>query len=54
MGVAMKQDDKSQELEIARRRDATIKAMIATPPKKHKDEPKHDGKTRGRPKKDGA
>ena len=39
----------AREDEIAHRRDATIKAMIDTPPKKHKDEPKQDGKTRGRP-----
>jgi hypothetical protein len=35
--------------EIARRRDATIKAMIATPPKRHKDEPKTGKKSTGRP-----
>ena len=49
-----KPDQPLSKAEIARRRDATIKAMIAMPPKKHKDEPKRDGKTRGRPKKDRA
>jgi hypothetical protein len=30
----------SSDDEIARQRDETIKRMIATPPKTHKDEPK--------------
>jgi hypothetical protein len=34
--------------ELARRRDEVIRAMIATPPRKHKDEPKK----RARPKPD--
>jgi hypothetical protein len=45
----MKDDQDFTPAEIAHRRDATIKAMIATPPKKQSAEPKRDGKTRGRP-----
>lgn len=39
-----KTDADFSEKEIARRRDETIKRMIATPPKTHKGDAKRDGK----------
>jgi hypothetical protein len=38
-----KKDNKSSEVETARRRDETIKRMLSTPPLKHTDE-KHPRK----------
>lgn len=36
--------------EVAKRRDETIKRMFATPPKKHKDEPRKSNPIKGRTK----
>lgn len=41
------------EADIARRRDETIKRMIATPPKTHKGKPKRPAQKDGPPQKPG-
>jgi hypothetical protein len=47
------QPSQDQDNDVARRRDETIKRMFATPPKKHKSEPKRKTASKAKSKKGG-